>query len=595
MEPANKTDAQNKVTLEFSLAKNIAFRKPIFLVYITLFALLCISAVIVVIQSREILTKYSSTLETVSGKLELLLNIRKNAEQIKSAVVGYAIHSDPNVYWEEEKSIYNLSISNKKNWDTYRLKIEDNEEKLLFDSVIFNERLQSGAWEKVITMKKAIGLSEIKDPAFHKLMINPGYTRYQYYISALSDNILKGIHTEGKKIEDKVLQSRRKIILFTILAFCLLLMLGILILNAIRELQNDNRLLNKQDKLISDQKLLFEGILSAAPDGIIGVDEGGKIFLFNKQAETMFGYTGEEILGSSPEKIISFDRGNSSVSCIMKYFTGFVGSKIEHTENELYGLGESGIHFPIEISLGNIQTGNSVCFILVVRDVTKRKIAENELKEKNTVLKSLTGYLQNVREEERKYLAREVHDELGQLASALKIDIDWFGIKMENKDETFQNRIQHANKTIAVLITTIRKIASGLRPSVLDDFGLNAALHWQCTEFQNLNGIPCIFNEGFNDTNLSTEIKTEVFRMVQEAMTNVMRHAKAGTIIISAHEDEQNLYISITDDGVGFDLDQRKNTLGLIGLRERALSVNGKLIIESIIGKGTVINIVLPK
>ena len=184
---------------------------------------------------------------------------------------------------------------------------------------------------------------------------------------------------------------------------------------------------------------------------------------------------------------------------------------------------------------------------------------------------------------------------MGQLASALKIDIDWLGIKIMPLEENTKKRIVHANKTIEILITTIRKIASSLRPSILDDFGLNAALQWHCNEFQNLNGIPCAFESGFDDSHLSMDQKTEFYRMAQESLTNVMRHAKASNVTVTTKEDTQNLYLIITDNGKGFDLSQRKNTLGLIGLRERAVSLNGELHIESTIGKGTIISVVIPK
>jgi PAS domain S-box-containing protein len=230
-----------------------------------------------------------------------------------------------------------------------------------------------------------------------------------------------------------------------------------------------------------------------------------------------------------------------------------------------------------------------------IQDIDAMKKAEEKLKDKNNELKELSAYLQNVREAERKHIAREVHDELGQLASSLQIDVDWLGIKTEGLGENVNNRIIHANKSIKELITTIRKIAAGLRPSILDDFGLNAALHWFCNEFQQLNNVQCEYKEEFNDSNLSTEIKTELFRMSQESLTNVMRHAKAKKATVHITEDLNKIYLTVTDDGVGFDVKQRKNTLGLVGLRERAISVKGELHITSEVGKGTTISAIIPK
>ncbi len=248
------------------------------------------------------------------------------------------------------------------------------------------------------------------------------------------------------------------------------------------------------------------------------------------------------------------------------------------------------------------ENGKAVRMIGAMQDITlakqeeqQLKNAEEELRRKNEELKQLSVYLKDVREEERKYIAREVHDELGQLASALKIDIDWLSIKNVAIDDIGKMRITHATKTIEVLISSIRKIASSLRPSVLDDFGLNAAIEWQCREFQNLSSIQCIFEADFDDEGLPMEIKTELFRMTQESLTNVMRHSKAAQVTVKLTEDDENMFLKITDDGRGFDTTVKKSTLGLIGLRERAVSISGQLRIESEPGNGTVVLAIIPK
>ena len=161
--------------------------------------------------------------------------------------------------------------------------------------------------------------------------------------------------------------------------------------------------------------------------------------------------------------------------------------------------------------------------------------------------------------------------------------------------DRYYRGIAECNKTIEILIASVRQIASALRPSILDDFGLNAALHWQCAEFQNLNGIQCIFIPGFDDGGLSVGLKTALFRIAQESLTNVMRHAKAGKVSVRTKEYNECIYLYIIDNGKGFNIEQSKTTLGLIGLRERAVSLGGELEIESQIGKGTTISAIVPK
>ena len=347
-----------------------------------------------------------------------------------------------------------------------------------------------------------------------------------------------------------------------------------------------------------EQLKLFESVITHTTDSILITEAepsnagSQRILYVNDSFTVMTGYTSEEVIGNTPAIL----QGPKTDPEMMEYLRNSIEMG-EACKVEVLNYKKNGEEFWNNISIVPVTDdyGRPTHWISVERDVTKRKQGEVSLQEKNNELKKLYGYLQNVREEERKRLAREVHDELGQLASALKIDIDWLGIKVEGLNEMGKSRITHANKTLEVLLTSIRKIASGLRPSVLDDFGLNAAVKAHCEEFERLNVIPCIFQSGFNEENLAMNVKTELFRIIQESMTNVMRHAKAKDILIRTSEDTENLYLTITDNGIGFDQEKKKNTLGLIGLRERAISLHGRLEIESRVGKGTIISAIIPK
>lgn len=366
-------------------------------------------------------------------------------------------------------------------------------------------------------------------------------------------------------------------------------------------------------------ELKYRRLFESAKDGILILNaETGKITDVNPFLIDLLGYSYNEFLGKELWQIGLF----TDVAESKKAFLELQKNKYIRY-NDLPLRNKNGRIFNVEFVSNVYSVDNEKVIQCNIRDISDRILADvalqereqkfrkiayqleqerskliisqEQLKEKNTELKSLSAYLRNVREEERKYLAREVHDELGQLASALKIDIDWLGIRIGGLEEAAKNRIIHANKTIEVLITTVRKIASSLRPSVLDDFGLNAALQWHCAEFQNLNGIPCIFESGFDDKDLSMTTKTELFRIAQESVTNIMRHAKASSISIITKEDAEKIYLSITDNGIGFDSSKLKATLGLIGLQERAATLHGELQIESSIGIGTVVRAVIPK
>ncbi len=230
----------------------------------------------------------------------------------------------------------------------------------------------------------------------------------------------------------------------------------------------------------------------------------------------------------------------------------------------------------------------------IMVDISVRKKAEEELTEKNLQLKNLSSHLQHVREEERKYIAREVHDELGQLASVVKMDIDWLKIKMPGLEGAPKARVDHASDTSDILLNSIRKMASDLRPGMLDELGLIASLDWQCKQFARVNGIPCVFNAAFDDVNLTPSIKNELFRICQESLTNITRHAKAANVTVTITEKNNMIVLQIIDDGIGFHVNRKKNTLGIIGMRERAHSVNGQLKVISEPGNGTTIWVTVP-
>lgn len=342
---------------------------------------------------------------------------------------------------------------------------------------------------------------------------------------------------------------------------------------------------------------LLESVITHTTDGIMiaEADTSGneipRIIFVNDAFTAMTGYESGEVIGKSPTFPYGPRTDRRELRRLYKALETHHSCKVE-----LLCYRKNGDSFWMNMTITPVtaKDGTHTHWIAVQRDVTARKTAEVALKEKNKELKRLSAYLQQIREEERKHIAREVHDELGQLASALKIDIDWLTLKTAPAENAV-TRLTHANNTIAVLIKSIREIASRLRPSVLDDLGLHAALKWHCSEFEKLNGISCNFDPRLDDSLLPDVWKTELFRMVQESLTNVMRHANATKVNVITREDMYNFYLTIKDNGEGFNTGEKKSTLGLIGLRERVLSLNGELNIDSMIGKGTTINIVIPK
>ncbi len=202
-------------------------------------------------------------------------------------------------------------------------------------------------------------------------------------------------------------------------------------------------------------------------------------------------------------------------------------------------------------------------------------------------LRNLAAHLESVREEERTSLAREIHDELGQEMTGLKMDLSWLEKRIAEGvapplNKTLSERIRSMSDLIDTTIQSVRKISSELRPGVLDDLGLAAAIEWQALEFQKRTGIQCLYDSGLEEIDLSRDHATAVFRVCQELLTNVARHAGAAKVEIKLYGRGKDIFLEVKDNGKGIgssEIDNSKS-LGLLGMRERALLLGGELNLE---------------
>ena len=262
-----------------------------------------------------------------------------------------------------------------------------------------------------------------------------------------------------------------------------------------------------------------------------------------------------------------------------------------HLFKETFHRRRDGSTFPVEILVSRKEFQNQEYLLVVARDVTERKRAESSLKESEGKLRQLTRHLHEVREEERKRIAREIHDELGQTLTALKLDLSWSAGRVDSQEmaERMSNLVDHA-------IATVQRISADLRPQVLDDLGLIAALEWHAQQFTKPIGIECHFHSEVESVVLSPERATHVFRIFQETLTNVARHAEATRVEVQLSKTDGCLVLKVEDNGKGVSNEEiaRANSFGLMGMHERARLCEGELQIDGTPGEGTRITVTLP-
>jgi signal transduction histidine kinase len=225
-----------------------------------------------------------------------------------------------------------------------------------------------------------------------------------------------------------------------------------------------------------------------------------------------------------------------------------------------------------------------------------RHRAEEQLRHSHEQLRALSVYLQSVREEERTRIAREVHDELGQALTSCKLDLSWIAHRLPPEHKSLVQKARQLSDGLDATIGTVRRISSELRPGVLDHLGLTAALEWQANEFQNRTGIRCEVRATLRDAPLTQELNTAFFRIFQETLTNIIRHAGATQVAVHLKQANGRIILCVKDNGRGIPETEILNSgsLGLLGMRERAMLLGGDFKINRLPRAGTQVTVSIP-
>lgn len=215
--------------------------------------------------------------------------------------------------------------------------------------------------------------------------------------------------------------------------------------------------------------------------------------------------------------------------------------------------------------------------LAIAKNITDKKQSELEIEEKYRKFKSLAQHFKTSLEKDRKFLAIELHEELAQLASVVKMDLDWIQDHMADISEAMKTRIDHAMGVSELLINAMRRISFSISPNMLEDLGLHDTLHWLCKEFSILNGISCIYESNIDEEQLSYDLQLDLFRICQEALNNIMNHAGASAIKIRLEYFNEEICLSIIGDGELFENANQDDAPQLNNIRKRVASINGRL------------------
>lgn len=340
------------------------------------------------------------------------------------------------------------------------------------------------------------------------------------------------------------------------------------------------------EEVLKESETRLRRMVENLPAGAVYIDD--KSFYFNKEVEKITGYAFSEINNldewflklypDQPEIIKNYYKSDKT--------DGFKTPRIA----EITRKDKTKRHVEF---IAHLFTSDEVWILI---DITNKVKAEEEILRSRDQLKKFSEHLQTAREEERANIAREVHDDLGQALTALKMDLVWLQKNKEATGNVVTSKLIEMVEIINHTIKTIQRIGTELRPKLLDDLGLISALEWQTGEFQKRSGIKCNFNPMSDELNIDPKVGLTVFRIFQEALTNIARHSYADIVDININHSNGTLYLSVADNGKGipFTKLESSSSIGLIGMKERAAIVGGEIEFNTANNKGTEVLLSIP-
>jgi len=344
-------------------------------------------------------------------------------------------------------------------------------------------------------------------------------------------------------------------------------------------------------------------IFQSSGEAIITLDEQQRIVMFNPAAEEVFRCSAMDAIGTPVDRFIPARFREAHRKHVERFGeTGVTQRKMGRQQPVLVGLRTNGEEFPIEASIAQVNDGHGKLYTVTLRDITERIEAENALKASRQELRELSANLQSVREDEKTRIARELHDDLGQQLTALKMDLssaEQSLAETPSSPEPVLAQLRGMRRLIDSTVGSVRRIAADLRPVMLDDLGLLPAIDWLLNDYNTRYGLEIERRIEPGKMSFSRNGATTLFRIMQEALTNVVRHAEATRVSISLVCEDGECVLRIADDGRGANDAQAteghgEKSFGLLGIRERVHVLGGSVSIETAPERGFALTARIP-
>lgn len=362
----------------------------------------------------------------------------------------------------------------------------------------------------------------------------------------------------------------------------------------------------RAEQELETQRSQLNAIIESAMDGIITVDEDQRVLLFNRAAQSMFGCQAADAIGQPLDRFIPERFREAHHGHMSRLAKSSGPSRAMQRQGVLFGLRANGEEFPIEASISWVLVAGKTLFTVILRDVTERFLAGRVLEEHNVLLRekqneleSLAEKLIEAQEHERKRIARDLHDDFNQRLAALAVELETIERSSIGRlPESISGQLAGIRAGIGRLSDDLHQLAYNLHPSLLDHVGLEVAMRDHAVEFTKRTGLPVTFTPREVPKALSPEVKTNLFRVMQESLQNVFKHAQASEVTVRLSGSSKGIGVSVRDNGKGFDLeskDARVKGLGLTSMQERARLMGGFLRIHSLPEEGTKVCVWIPR